>query len=590
MSREGLTCSRNSDVREIKGKDTDFKEEIITAYGPLGSPTRMCGRNKISLMKPSYVVLNDLRDELKEKYGYSLMSSSRGRLSLNTQKERETAFSDALQITLRSDLEESNTKKQNEVPNVNTGVQNKNLNNAKITEISRSEKGVTSTGSNGIDMEVHCAIEETQEERSLVEMDSPDFSGICEQGIFARLSLLEDGQKSSSVDVLRIPEVCGVQLDPSPLASMTPEQEQEKNGKVVPIEMLMKHSNKTDGELGKDNISDSSLTVGSNRKGCDSRCSGGNQTSHISQSSRIVLAPENAVTAEDFRRKPAEGTSADLSVNKSQHVLGDKKLRKACCLLPPHSDEDRNITDWEPICISSSRVAKYETPVKRKLSHMTENHLAPVESPAQSSSEEAEEVFHKQPNAEEQKSCNQRSFKPSRESDDCSWFLSEIAEELEAACVNAEHKSVQQDSRKECFGPAEVALLLQSTEVSVSWRNKAKPCSPSGMQRNKYRERKSRAALSSLKQDKDEEISSVGKKVDPEPAPEARREGEEEDTFVHQPKGVQIVCYNMCGSVVRLLGAPSKAHKTSGLKRLLELEDSLAGEACVCCWSTPVFP
>ncbi|XP_019403344.1 PREDICTED: uncharacterized protein LOC109318491 [Crocodylus porosus] len=590
MSGEGLTCSRNSDVREIKGEDTDFKEEIITACGPLGSPTRMCGRNKISLIKPSYVVLNDLRDELKEKYGYSLMSSSRGRLSLNTQKERETTFSDALQITLRSGLEESNAKKQNGVPNIKTGVQNKNLNNAKIMEISRSEKGVTSSGSKGIDTEIHCAIEETQEEGSLVEMDSPDFSGMCEQGIFAKLSLLEDGQKSSSVDALHIPEVWGVQPDPSPLASMTPEKEQEKNGKVVPIEMLMKHWNKTDGELGKVNISDSSLTVGSNRKGCDSRCSGGNRTGHISQSSRIVPAPENTVTAEDFRRKPAEGTSADLSVNKTQHGLGDKKPCKASCLLPAHSDEDRNITDWEPICVSSSRMAKPETPVKCELSHTTENRLAPVESPARSSSEEVEEVFHEQPNAEEQKSCNQRNFRPSRESDDGSWFLSEIAEQLEAACVDAEHKSVQQDSRRECFGPAEVAVLSQSTEVSVSWRNKAKPRSPSGMQSNKYREIKSKAALSSLKEDKDGEISSVGKKVAPEPAQETRREGEEEDTLVHQLKGVQIVCYNMCGSVVRLLGVPGKAHKTSGLKRLLELEGSSAGEACVYRSSTLVFP
>ncbi|KYO25863.1 SPOC domain-containing protein 1 isoform B [Alligator mississippiensis] len=175
-----------------------------------------------------------------------------------------------------------------------TGVQNKNSNNAKIMEISRSEKGVTSTGSNGIDTEIHCAIEETQENGSLVEMGSPDYS---------------DRQKSSSVDALRIPEVWGVQPDPSPLSSMTPEKEQEKPRK-----------------------------------------------------------------------------------------------------------------------------------------------------------------------------------------------------------------------------------------------------------------------------DKDEEISSVGKKMDPDPAQETRREGEEEETLVHQPKGVQIVCYNMCGSVVRLLGAPSKAHKTSGLKRLLELEDSSAGE------------
>uniref|UniRef100_A0A7M4DZL5 TFIIS central domain-containing protein n=1 Tax=Crocodylus porosus TaxID=8502 RepID=A0A7M4DZL5_CROPO len=208
-------------------------------------------------------------------------------------------------------------------------------------------------------------------------------------------------------------------------------------------------------------------------------------------------------------------------------------------------------------------MAKPETPVKCELSHTTENRLAPVESPARSSSEEVEEVFHEQPNAEEQKSCNQRNFRPSRESDDGSWFLSEIAEQLEAACVDAEHKSVQQDSRRECFGPAEVAVLSQSTEVSVSWRNKAKPRSPSGMQSNKYREIKSKAALSSLKEDKDGEISSVGKKVAPEPAQETRREG------------------NMCGSVVRLLGVPGKAHKTSGLKRLLELEGSSAGEACV---------
>ncbi|XP_025054519.1 SPOC domain-containing protein 1 isoform X2 [Alligator sinensis] len=576
MAGEGFTCSRNSDVREIKGEDTDFKEEIITACEPLGSPKRMCGRNKISLMKPSYVVLKDLRDELKEKYRYSLMSSSGERLSLNTQKERETVFSDALQITLRGGLEESNTKKQNKVPNIKTGVQNKNSNNAKITEISRSEKGVTSTGSNGIDTEIHCAIEETQENGSLVEMDSSDYSDMCEQGIFAKLSLLEDRQKSSSVDVLRIPEVWGVQPDPSPLSSMTPEKEQEKHGKVVPIETLIKHWNKTDRELGKDNISDSSLTADSNRKGCDSRCSGGNRTSRISQSSRIVLAPEN--TVKGLRRKPMEETSADLSVNKTQRMLGDKKLRKACCLLPARSEEDRNIADREPICISSSSAAKYETPVKRELSRTTESHLAPVESPAQNSLEEAEEVFHEQPNAEEQKSCNQRNFKPSRESDDGSWFLSKIAEELEAACVDAEHKSVQQDSKRECFGPAEVALLSQSTEVSVSWRNKAKRCSPSGMQSNKYREIRSRAALFSPKQDKDEEISSVGKKVDPEPAQETRREGEEEDTLVHQLKGVQIVCYNMCGSVVRLLGAPSKAHKTSRLKRLLELEDSSAGK------------
>ncbi|CAM4581488.1 unnamed protein product [Lepidochelys kempii] len=602
VSREGSSYCRSPYVREIKAKETDFREKLIVSGGPSESPKQNCDNDKTGsrtiLIKPCSVVLKDLRDELKEKCEDSLISVDIETESLKMQNERQASFSDLLEVPLHDVLDNNDVKNQNKIikiQNINALLENEKLNNTEKKEIKSPEEVVTSRGPNSMDTKIHHNSEETQGEGSFTQMDSPDLSDMIEEGIFSRLSLVEKEYKSSAINLFNVEEEGSrakrLQSDSCPLSNMTPEVQKEKNREVItPVPKFRKLWNNPVKQLEREEISYRYLVMNPNRKGFNSRLSRRLFTSNISQSSRIILAPGNTMPTEDLQGIPVEGTSTYLSVNKTENVFGEGKSHNRS-LLPDESDSSEHIhvTICEPSCISPPVVEKFEANQKGELLSAMKNHVPRVESLVQYFLDEsAEEVSQGQFNVEEQISLNQGNFKSNNESDDSSWFLMEIAEDLDNVDVtnvpDGQNKAVQEETRGEDLNPSKVTLQSQSMEVPVSERHKAESHSRSDdINKIKHNGIKKSTALCCLESDRDGQISCVEKKVALDSAKETCLTGEEEGPLVHQSHGVQIVYYKMSGPVVGLLGVPSKACKPRRLQRLVELEDSSDDETCVCC-------
>ncbi|KAG6931216.1 SPOC domain containing 1 [Chelydra serpentina] len=445
-----------------------------------------------------------------------------------------------------------------------------------------------------MDTEIHHNSAETQGKRSFTQIDSPDLSDMMEDGIFSRLSLVEKKYESSAINLSNVEEEGSrakrLQSDSCPLSNMTPEVQKEKSREVItPVAKFRKLWNSPVKQLGREEISYSYLVMNPNRKGFNSRLSGRLFTSNINQSSRIILVPGNTLQTGDLQGIPVEGTSTCLSVHKTENVFGEGKFHNRSPFLPDQSDsEDIHVTVCEPSCISPPVVEKFEANQKGELLSAMKNQMPRVESLVQYFLEEsAEEVSHVQLNVEEQKSLNQGNFKSNNESDDSSWFLMEVAEELDNVDVanvpDGQNKAVQQETRGEHLNPSKVTLQSQSMEVPVSEGDNTECHSRSDdINKIKHNDIKKSTALCCLESDRDEQISCV-EKMALDSAKETCLIEEEEGPLVHQSHGVQIVYYKMSGPVVGLLGIPSKACKPRRLQRLVELEDSSDDETYVCC-------
>ncbi|XP_067389872.1 uncharacterized protein [Emydura macquarii macquarii] len=467
VSGEGSFYSRCPFIREIKAKETDFREKLIVTGGPSESPKQNCDNDKRGSrtvpIKPCYVVLTDLRDELKEKYEDSLISLDIEMQSPKMQNERKASFSDPLQVPLHDVLDENDVKKQSKIikiQNIKELLENEKLNNTEEKEIKSSEEVVTSKGPNSVDTKIHHNAEETQRKGSLIQMDSPGLSDMVEEGIFSKLSLMEEC-KSSAINLFHVEEedqgTRRLQSDSYLLSNMTSEVQKEKGREVMPGAMFMKHWNKSVKQLGREEIPSSSLAMNPNRKGFNFRFSGGLFASNISHSSMIILAPGNALQTEDLQGIPVESTSTYFSVSKTKNMFGEGKSHNNSPLLPD-SEEAIDDTVWEPSCISPPAVEKLETNQKEELLSTMKNQMPRAESLVQYSLEEsAEEISQGQLNVEEQKSLNERNFKSSSESDNSSWFLMEVAEDLDSVDVvnvtDGQNKTVQKETRGEHLNP-----------------------------------------------------------------------------------------------------------------------------------------
>ncbi|XP_043361879.1 SPOC domain-containing protein 1 isoform X2 [Dermochelys coriacea] len=584
VSGEGSSYSRSPYVREIKAKETDFREKLIVSGGPSESPKQNCDNDKRGsrtiLIKPCYVVLKDLRDELKEKFEDSLISLDIETESLKMQNERQASFSNLLEVPLHDVLDNNNVKNQNEIikiQNIKALLENEKLNNTEKKAIKSPEEVVTSRGPNSMDTKIHHNSEETQGKGSFTQMDSADLSDMIEEGIFSRLSFVEKEYESSAINLSNVEEEGSrakrFQSDSCPLSNMTSEVQKEKNREVItPVAKFRKLWNNPVKQLGREEISYSYLVMNPNGKGFNSRLSGRLFTSNISQSSRIILAPGNTLPTEDLQGIPVEGTSTYLSVSKTENVFGEGKSHNRS-FLPDESDSSEciHITVCKPSCISPPIVEKFEANQKGELLSAMKNRMPRVESLVQYLLDKsAEEVSQGQFNVEEQKSLNQGNFKSSNESDDSSWFLMENAEDLDNVDVanvpGGQNKSVQQETRGEHLNPSKVTLQSQSMEVPVSERHEAERHSRSDdLNKIKHNGIKKSTALCCLESDRDGQISCVEKNVALDSAKETCLTGQ------------------MSGPVVGLLGVPSKACKPRRLQRLVELEDSSDDETCVCC-------
>ncbi|XP_039367081.1 SPOC domain-containing protein 1 isoform X2 [Mauremys reevesii] len=578
---EGSSYSRSPYVREIKAKETDFSEKMIVSGGPSESPNQNCDNDergsRTILIKPCYVVLKDLKDELKEKCEDSLISLDIETQSLKMKNERKASFSDLFQVPLHDVLDKNNVKKQNKIikiQNIKALLENEKPNNTEKKEIKSPEEAVTSRGSDSMDTKIHHNSEETQGKGSFTQMDSPDLSDMIGEGIFSRLSLMEKEYKRSLINLSSVEEEGSrtkrLQSGSCPLSNMTPEVEKEKSREVItPVAKFRKFWNNPVTQLGREEISYSYLVMNPNRKGFNSRLF----TSNISQSGRIILAPGNTLQTEDLQGIPVEGTSTYLSASKTENVFGEGKSHNRSPVLPDQSDsiEDIHVTVCEPSCISPPVVEKFGANQKGELLSEMKNQMPRVDSLVQYFLEEsAEEVSQRQLNVEEQKSLNQGNFKSNDESDDSSWFLMEIAEDLDNVNVanvpDGQNKAVKQETGGEHLNPSKVTLQSQSMEVPVSRTHKAECHSCSNdINKIKHSDIKKSTAFCCLESDRDGQISCVEKEVAPDSAKETCLIGK------------------MSGPVVGLLGVPSKACKPRRLQRLVELEDSSDDEMCVCC-------
>ncbi|XP_050788354.1 SPOC domain-containing protein 1 isoform X2 [Gopherus flavomarginatus] len=579
LSGDGSSYSRSPYVKEIKAKETDFREKMIVPGGPSESPKQNCDNDergsRTILIKPCYIGLKDLKDELKEKCKDSLISLDIETQSLKMKNERKASFSDVFQVPLHK----NNVKKQNKIKiqNIKAPLENEKLNNTEKEEIKSHGEAVTSRGSDSMDTKIHHNSEETQGKRSFTQMDSPDLSDMIGDGIFSRLSLVEKEYKRSTINLSNVEEEGSrtkrLQSDSRPLSSMTPEVEKEKSREVItPVAKFRKFWNNPVTQLGKEEISYSYLVMNPNRKGFNSRLSERLFTSNISQSGRIILAPENTLQTKDLQGIPVEGTSTYLSASKTENVFGEGKSHNRSPVLPDQSGsiEDIHVTVCEPSCISPTAVERLGTNQKGELSEM-KNQMPRVEGLVQYFLDEsAEEVSRGQLDVEEQKSLNQGNFKSNDESDDSSWLLMEIAEDLDNVDVanvpDGQNKAVEQETRGEHLNPSKVTLQSESMEVPVSGRHKAECYSCSNdINKIKHNDIKKSTAFCCLESDRDGQSSCVGKVAAPDSAKETCLIGK------------------MSGPVVGLLGVPSKACKPRKLQRLVELEDSSDDEMCVCC-------
>ncbi|XP_034610226.1 SPOC domain-containing protein 1 isoform X1 [Trachemys scripta elegans] len=240
VSGEGSSYSRSPYVREIKAKETYFREKMIVSGGPSESPKQNCDNDergsRTILIKPCYVVLKGLRDELKEKCEDSLISLDIETQSIKMQNETKASFSDLFQVSLHDVLDKNNVKKQNRIIKIQNSkalLENEKLNNTEKKEIKSPEEAVTSRGSNSMDTKIHHNSEETQGEGSFTQMDTPDLSDMIEEGIFSRLSLVEKEYKSSTINLSNVEDEGSrakrLQSGSCPLSNMAPKVQKEKS-------------------------------------------------------------------------------------------------------------------------------------------------------------------------------------------------------------------------------------------------------------------------------------------------------------------------------------------------------------------------
>ncbi|XP_074917060.1 SPOC domain-containing protein 1 isoform X2 [Chelonoidis abingdonii] len=193
VSGEHSSYSRSPHVKEIKAKETNFREKMIVSGGPSESPKQNCDNDergsRTIVIKPCYIGLKDLKDELKEKCKDSLISLDIETQSLKMKNERQASFSDVFQVPLHK----NNVKKQNKIKiqNIKAPLENEKLNNTEKKEIKSHGEAVTSRESDSMDTKIDRNSAETQGKRSFTQMDSPDLSDMIGDGIFSRLSLVE---------------------------------------------------------------------------------------------------------------------------------------------------------------------------------------------------------------------------------------------------------------------------------------------------------------------------------------------------------------------------------------------------------------
>nr|XP_014426209.1 SPOC domain-containing protein 1 [Pelodiscus sinensis]XP_025037686.1 SPOC domain-containing protein 1 [Pelodiscus sinensis]XP_025037687.1 SPOC domain-containing protein 1 [Pelodiscus sinensis]XP_025037688.1 SPOC domain-containing protein 1 [Pelodiscus sinensis] len=549
---EGSSYSGSSYDREIKTEGTDFREKVIVTGEPSESPNQNCDNDKKGsrtiLVKPCQVVLKELGKELEEKCEDSLINLDIETQSLKMQNERNA---DPLQVLSHGIPEKNYVKKQNKIikiQNIKMLLKNEKLNIIEKKEIKNPEKVITSRGSKNMDTKIHHNSEEPQAEGSLTQMDSTDLSDMIEEGIFSRLSLMEKEYKSSAINLFHEeeedPGAKKLQTDFCSLSSMTPQIRKGKSRAVTSVTMFRKNWNKLIKQLGREEISSSSLVMNP---------SGG------------------TLQTEDLQGIPVEGTSTYLSVIKAENVFDEGKSHNRSPLLPAQShSEDIRVTDCKPSCISTPVVEKLETNLKGELLCTMKNQLPRLESVVQCFlAESSQEVSEGQLNVEEQKSLNQRNFKSTNESDNSSCFLMEVAEDLDNVddvnITEGQKKAVQQKAGGEHLNPSKITLQSQSMEVPEFWRPEAEWHSRSdNIKKIKHNDIKKTTALHCLEPPGEGHIRCI-EKVTPEPAKET----------YHAEK--------MAGPVVGLLGVPSKGCKPRRLQRLVELEDSSDDEPCVCC-------
>ncbi|XP_074832652.1 SPOC domain-containing protein 1 isoform X2 [Carettochelys insculpta] len=462
------------------------------------------------------------------------------------QNDSKARLSDPLQVPLCDISGKSGVKKQNQmikIQNIKAQLENEKLNNTEKIEVKNPEE-VTSRRPNNINTKIHRNSEEPQGKESLTQIDSPDLSDMIEEGIFSRLSLMEEDYKSSAINLFHVeeedPGTKKLQSDSCPQSSVT-EIRKEKSREVTPMALFRKNWNTLVKQLGKEEISYSSSVM--NRSG-------------------------NTLQTEDLQGVRVGVNTTYLSVSKAETMFGEGESQNKSLLTDQSHSEDTHIPVYATSYISPPVVETLETSPKGELLSTMMNQMPKVESSIQCFlAESAKEVSQGQLNAE-QKSLNQTNFKSTSESDHSSCFLMEVAEDLDNAdganVTGGQNKIVQQEMRGELLNPSKVTLQSQSMEVPVSWTHEAEWHSCSG-DLKKIKKNEKSMACHGLEPQKNGQISCIEKKVNLKQAKEA----------CHVRK--------MSGPVVKLLGVPSKDCKPKRLQRLMELEDSSDEEPCVCC-------